>query len=987
MRRSVVVLAVAAVAALALWLVGGTDVEPLQPRGAEGAVGRAESASQRAGVVADPARVTDADHRERIDAPPDARLSDPAIRAALAGFRGRVVLHDRTPVPGVRVRIYRADVGSFLRPGVGYTSGPMPAPDITPLETVTADDGRFELRGAWPGVAHLLRVDAVDREAASDAVRRGDGTFRIVQTTPAPGEVVELGDVVLERGAVLLGRVVDGRGLPVAGATVRAVQAPAYLFQVAPLERVGPTSGVLMRERDACTVMMAPPWLAEVWDALPIVSTATAADGTFALVGVDAGVNAVAVTAVDRPPWSKAGLEIAVGERRNLGDITLRDGVDARIRVVDADDEPVAGIEVVVGVPGFALHPGFDLLTARGATDADGRFHAGGFELGKELTVAVRRPGTLAWIDDGRRALVDRERTVRLGATHDLTVRTLGSDGAPIADPRLRLIPGRLRSSAVDLSMVGLLDSVSLAGRGVKLPDGAVRIEDLAPGRYTLLARAPGHAVAARSFTLAGDHEEVIELAAARTMTVLVLDPDGAPLQNAAVFVLPRGGPAERLSHVPLNCGLTGPEGRLSVDEVAAPRGVFTARHPAFGAVHADTPIPAPAPELVLRLAAPGSVRGILLEGGLAPEPGKWMLVLEPRDAGRVRAFAAVPPMRTPDLEGRFHFASVQPGSYRVVAHHSLREITGIGSAMSFFQGKRELFPFLHRDIDVVSEAEVKVELDAYNAARLEGPGANIRGTVTLDGLPAKDAIVTAETEQGPFRAGKVGTDGRFDLGHVLAGDVQLQVLPAAIGKTRKRSLALNRYWNERTRVVAGEPQVFDIEIVTTTFAGSILDPAGLPVAGADVILLPDADTSATLMTRSDAKGRYAFAEVPRGSYLVLARQRRVGHGVVPRVVVRGAVAVDVQLTAYVEVRGRIDPELFPGDRRGVGVQLVPVGGATAAAPPARGGVRADGSFVIEDVLPASYTAVVTAAGERVDHDGAVVVGPGGLTGLEIRPR
>ena len=39
---------------------------------------------------------------------------DPEIRAALAGFKGRVVHHDGEPVPGTRVLLYRFDADAVI---------------------------------------------------------------------------------------------------------------------------------------------------------------------------------------------------------------------------------------------------------------------------------------------------------------------------------------------------------------------------------------------------------------------------------------------------------------------------------------------------------------------------------------------------------------------------------------------------------------------------------------------------------------------------------------------------------------------------------------------------------------------------------------------------------------------------------------------------------------------------------------------------------
>ncbi|NLF03401.1 MAG: carboxypeptidase regulatory-like domain-containing protein, partial [Actinomycetales bacterium] len=121
---------------------------------------------------------------------------DVRLEVSRAGaIRGEVVLDATGAAPG-RFRIR------------------LEAPDQRPLRTSGGEDGKFEVRGLWPGEYTLVFYgpELVETRTAPVAL--------------SPGETLDLGRVRVQRGRTISGQVVDGAGRPVAGAKVRMGRGP-----------------------------------------------------------------------------------------------------------------------------------------------------------------------------------------------------------------------------------------------------------------------------------------------------------------------------------------------------------------------------------------------------------------------------------------------------------------------------------------------------------------------------------------------------------------------------------------------------------------------------------------------------------------------------------------------------------------------------------------------------------------------------------------
>jgi protocatechuate 3,4-dioxygenase beta subunit len=129
---------------------------------------------------------------------PGARLEVPDVVLIASGvLAGRVVDSEGNPVAGAKVAAHGAG-------GLG-------------LACFTAPDGRFRLEGLDDSRHSLLVETGFHLET------------RLPGFTIPKGETVDAGDIALEPGRQLSGRVVDREGRPLAGATVRAFQLAAGL--------------------------------------------------------------------------------------------------------------------------------------------------------------------------------------------------------------------------------------------------------------------------------------------------------------------------------------------------------------------------------------------------------------------------------------------------------------------------------------------------------------------------------------------------------------------------------------------------------------------------------------------------------------------------------------------------------------------------------------------------------------------------------------
>ncbi|MBL8737864.1 MAG: hypothetical protein JNL12_15635, partial [Planctomycetes bacterium] len=221
MQRSLLVALVVllvAVAGATWWFLGAPPAPPVTPGGGTTPAVAETSAGAQGGDLAE--RPDGRIERQAVELGKNRDLGDPEIRAALCGFKGRVVDHQKRPVPESGLRMYRGALDSVLTAEFDpFVAEPTYTPDYIAGDTTTDAEGRWQVTGVWPRGFYMLHAGI-----GTDAP-----TWQIVTRTPAPGEVIDLGDIVLPHAGVITGIVLDDNGDPMPGALVRCADLPGAL--------------------------------------------------------------------------------------------------------------------------------------------------------------------------------------------------------------------------------------------------------------------------------------------------------------------------------------------------------------------------------------------------------------------------------------------------------------------------------------------------------------------------------------------------------------------------------------------------------------------------------------------------------------------------------------------------------------------------------------------------------------------------------------
>jgi len=983
MQRSLVfalILVLAAVAGGLWWLLSDPSAPPPPDPGAEVEVEQ-DADLQQVAAQADVDANSGSIVREAVTSRGDPLLDDPDIRAGLCGFRGRVVDFNKVAVPDTGVRIYRGAMDSVLRIEADlFGDAPPFEPQLIAGETQTGEDGRFEITGVWPRGFYLMFAGI-----GTDAP-----THMVLTKTPSPGEIVDLGDVVLNNAGVISGIVYDADGEPMPGALVRAADIPGALARFFPAERFDPEGAVLIREpRAPVHVLPMPPWVKHVFDDLPIPTTRSGEDGSFRLVGVMPGSNMLAVTAKNYLSHVKDSVIVRAGQEKNVGRIGMRLGEELYAKVLDEKGDPIAGAEVAAGST-LSLAP-IDLAQMLGETNADGEIDGTGFSPGK-VTVAARRSSKHAWVVAEPQS-INNDVIVTLPAMYSATVAVELADGTPAKNANFRLLRGRKGDGAAELYLLGFAPPVALDGRMERTAEGQWTITDLHKGTYTLLAEVEGQANGSAVFELEEkDASVTVKLKAPNLFTVRVVNQDGQPIKNVAIYAEARG---DRVVEMPVNCGRTDENGVKVIDKIRATSLRVSGDHPRWGVAHAEVEENA---EAVMTMFEPGTLRGVLSENGKPPLPGKFTVALMRRRGDGPRGpLEGVPQMITAGLDGTFVVRNLQPGRYWCAAVKSLDTLRSPGAIFEIAQAMYIDSNVPDERVEVVSGQVAEVRLEVGEKP-LEGPTAQLTGSVTVNGRVASGYTVVARINGNRF-AGEVDERGRFDLGVVSAGKGSFSVVGGEGGMFVGPGQSL---YSEGVELAEGEPKEMTVDIYTSTISGTVYLPDGSPAAKifmrAEAELGNGREGRARKFGATNDDGTFTFKDVAEGRWTIRAEggtdeqryEARLDDLEVTSAV--PATGLTIRLQPRMVVRGKIDMTSIENKGRWRYLTFYMVD--SAGGPERRkagSGVGDEGNFSSDDLTPGRYRVELLIGyegRERATFEcGYIDVGSAPLEGLTLLPR
>jgi protocatechuate 3,4-dioxygenase beta subunit len=741
---------------------------------------------------------------------------------------GRIVDDEERPLAGrVRVEAYE---GKAL---------PAFAADLLAAEAGT--DGTFALGPVPPGPL-AISVSAPRHSAA-----------RVEADVPGPGRAVDLGDVALDPGLAIRGRVRDPEEQPVAGATVRATaqspggsgeaeaeSGPDGRFELGglgpgrygvhasaagyasgeatadaggePVEVVLDLGGILSgRVVDAGGEPVEGAEVSARDESQPggwrvFSGRSDEGDGRFSLRDVSPGRYDLEVRAGARGEASRAGVRVPAGRTTDLGTVVLARGGVVRGEVVDAEGRGIAGATV-------SAEREATIRTGRRETQtgSSGAFELRGLPAGAWF-LAARHPSYAASAPLG--VQVEPEDTapparIVLARGGRIEGRALHRDGRPFAG-------GRVHARALDERAPGDWGAAALDTRGVfvldRVPSGRVSVELMAFTPASPMAFGPAGMTVLSSVD---SRELVVRDGETSTLDFVLRDVvvsgrvtrggqgEGGVLvgvigrRGGSVYAFMGARPASAVpSGPPPLAAVTGEDGGYEL-LVFAPGPAAVLMHSGIQS-HPGRDVEIPDVErftLDLEI-APATVEGVVVDRDSGEPVSHAAVSLRPAEPSPPRSWGAGSAQTGPD--GRFSIAT-DPGEYHLVAQAKDRQPVTIPLSVG---------PSGVADLLVELERGLAISGRLVDAAGRPAPGLPVRAAAE-DGVGGGS---DSSASDGGFRLG-----GLRGQPHVVAGGSEL----AGFGV--------------RAGVAPGaEPILLPLR-PAARITVRVVDPAGHPVAGAHV--------------------------------------------------------------------------------------------------------------------------------------------------------
>jgi protocatechuate 3,4-dioxygenase beta subunit len=717
------------------------------------------------------------------------------------------------------------------------------APGYLPAEQKNVRGGSAALRLATGKTRQILVRDPQGKGVA-DAFVTFSESFWLAGRTAESG-LLDL--TIPENGVELRLRAADGRQL---SSRLRAAKPDEKGPAVLVLPKAEPVSGRIVSAQDGRPIAGALAWTGDDYGAAVRAGT----DGTFRLPDFQkvAGVTAAAPGFFPEDGQASGG---------RLPTFSLQSRLAASGIVVDEAGRPVAGASLMAsflpdrlqGVKGYTAYRsgGF----ARSAPS--GRFRLSGLLAGVAYELRIGREGFAPArmelpVREAGKPAPDVRVVLRAGRT--LFGSVIDGGRRPVAGAHVSLRPAAPTSFQARLWATRFSDPTARAPEVPTDAAGRFELKNLVAGTFDLTVRARGFApltvpaLAVPEGKGATDAGTVM-LAPGAAVRGLVADPRGNPIDGAEVR-------AARRNELPRFMG----EDPGPADTVTAADGSFVLEdrspgeslnlvviHPGYGP--GSAPGVAVPSEALIRIVLLPTVRvaGHTLDPDGRPVAGASVFLSEEESrtfGGRSALMSSDRFHRgTSDDEGGFSFDGVSPGPFSLSAQAPRRQ-------------RAEL-----------KNLEVKAGQDLTGLELVLPPGAEVTGRVlSPEGRPVAEAqvvLVEASEERYPsFSSLQATTDAD--------GQYRIDGLPPG-----KRTL--------EARAEGYRRAVRDVELTATAavvdFAlergleasGRVVDDAGNPIAGTELILFASQYSADAPHATSEADGTFRFSGLRDGTYRLMA--------------------------------------------------------------------------------------------------------------------
>jgi protocatechuate 3,4-dioxygenase beta subunit len=724
----------------------------------------------------------------------------PLARAAV--LAGRVVNEDGAPIEGARVTLTRGGESAFR----AFMRGVEGEPAVR-----TGRDGTFRATRLAAGENQRLDVRHDDYE------ERSIGGVSLTAGTVKSGLTV-----VMRRGLTLRGVVKDEEGRPLAGAEVNLSSARQF--------RAG-RGGVQMQ-------LIGPGSL---------VRRESGADGRFEFRGLKGGEYTLQAR---RPGFTRAILDpvnVKEGPAEPI-ELMLKPGSTVSGVLRDKSGNGASGWYVSARPAGQGGGPPMGGYRTEEPTGPDGAFLLEGLTAGESYDLQVV----------GQAGLGPRRAGVTAPAEGiELTVTGAGQIRGRVVDADSgRVIPAfevRYQPDGQGGMRFVMRAGPGGGGRGpyerqpFHAEDGTFVIEDVAAGRWSVEAFAPGYQPGRTAGVVVAEGEatEGIEVRLSKGGVVsgrVVESRTGKPILDATVRAEPSGGGGMMMMRMGGEGGdneaTTDADGRYELTGLAPGSWTVTATHAEWSESSVGVEIKDAPATADLRLGRGGSVGGSVLAGG-RPVAGAQVTISAAGESAMRPGMGFMgggEQTALSDEGGRFRFERLTPGRYTLGA--SLRDQSS-GPAEAVVTGD-----------------------DAQEVQLTLAEGALVRGVVT--GLPDAQLTGLTVSAQGPdfFATARTSAGGSFEISGVPEGTLSLRA-NAGDFMTGSRSASAT------VTIGPGQAEATaEIRFEAGLRVDGRVTRGGRPVTEAMVTAFPDGGGSRrSASARTDESGGYVLEGLDEGRY------------------------------------------------------------------------------------------------------------------------